>query len=268
MFARRGGKGSYFQGGVRGTAWVHSPMVQQGVRSRGLMHAVDWLPTIVYGAVGVDHKELMEHQLPLDGVNQWPMLTKLGVSSARTDLLINIERANPSTSPCSISCNWNGDKGLAPGCHNATPAPQYVVIKGNYKLILGDGGQPNTWYHDGLPYVGNESTPEGGCLTPCSLPSPSACVPVPAVQLYDLFADESERHNLASSSPSLVAEVLQVVKRYNSSAYVDAWLNRLPFQTTCPYKDKHSGVLTPCEQSASSLGAVGEEVDVNDRGVT
>lgn len=244
----RGGKGSYFQGGVRGTAWVHGAMLRQGVRSRELIHVVDWLPTIVYGAAGASRDSEYKQLLPLDGRDQWPMLTKAGAGSARGDLLINIERENPSTSPCSISCNWNGKATLPPACKTAMPPlPTYCVIKANHKLILGGGGQPNTWYHDGRPYSGNESTPEGGCLTPCSLPNSSACVPVEPVQLYDVFADEAERHNLASTSPGLVAELMAVVKRYNDSTYVDALLNTVPFQTACPFKNQKNGVLTPCQ---------------------
>jgi hypothetical protein len=244
----RGGKGSYFQGGVRGTAWVHGAMLRQGVRSRELMHVVDWLPTIVYGAAGASRDSESKHLLPLDGRDQWPMLTQAGAGSARGDLLINIERENPSTSPCSISCNWNGKATLPPACKTAKPPlPTYCVIKANHKLILGGGGQPNTWYHDGLPYIGNESTPEGGCLTPCSLPNSSACVPVEPVQLYDVFVDEAERHNLAPTSPDLVAELMAVVTKYNDSTYVDALLNMVPFQTACPFKDQTNGVLTPCK---------------------
>jgi hypothetical protein len=140
---------------------------------------------------------------------------------------------------------------MPPGCVDAPVAiksqPQYVVIKGNYKLILGDGGQPNTWYHDGLPYNGTEPTPEGGCLTPCSVPgNASGCPAMAVVQLYDVFADEAERHNLAPASPDIVAQLMAVVHKYNSSIYVDALLNRVPFQTKCPFNDAN-GVLTPCD---------------------
>ena len=53
----------------------------------------DWLPTLVEAAGGAVE---MEYKLPLDGVSQWQMLSK-GAPSARTDLLINIERDAPTT---------------------------------------------------------------------------------------------------------------------------------------------------------------------------
>ena len=44
-------------------------------------------------------------------------------------------------------------------------------------------------------------------------------------QLFDVIADESERNNLAGSEPSLVAELMELVKQYNSTEYVEALSN-------------------------------------------
>ena len=61
--------------------------------------------------------------------------------------------------------------------------------------------RPNTWYHDGLPYAGSDPVPEGGCITACSVPNASACPATPHVQVFDVIADEAERHNLAGAAP-------------------------------------------------------------------
>ena len=51
------------------------------------------MPTLVEAAGGAAE---VDFKLPLDGVSQWPMLTK-GAPSARTSLLVAIERDAPTT---------------------------------------------------------------------------------------------------------------------------------------------------------------------------
>ena len=121
---------------------------------------------------------------------------------------------------------------------------QYVAILGWHKIIIGGGGQPNTWYHDDKPYAGTEPTPNGGCWIACQQ---QGCMHVPNVQLFDVIADESERNNLAESEPSLVAELMELVKEFNATTYVEALLNNpaYPVENECPFNDER-GVLTPC----------------------
>ena len=48
----RGTKGTLFEGGTRGIGFVHSPLLQKtGYTNLNLMHAVDWLPTLM-SAIG------------------------------------------------------------------------------------------------------------------------------------------------------------------------------------------------------------------------
>jgi arylsulfatase A-like enzyme len=119
------------------------------------MHVVDIMPTLVDFA-GSDASSSSPH--PLDGVSQVKLLTE-GAPSARTDVLINIERSHATTAA--------SPDGKCDG------PPQYAVISGRYKLLLGGGGQPNTWYHDDLPYKGSDPVPEGGCIKACSASSPT-----------------------------------------------------------------------------------------------
>eukprot|EP00040_Diaphanoeca_grandis_P031788 m.190866 g.190866 ORF g.190866 m.190866 type:complete len:535 (+) comp32415_c4_seq1:177-1781(+) len=226
----RGGKGAYYQGGVRGTAWVHGPMLHSsliGTTNFELMHVVDLVPTLVEAAGGVASSSA-PHEL--DGVSQWSTLTA-GTKSPRTDLLINIERDHPTTAASPT-----------PGCNGE---PQYAVIKGNHKLLVGGGGQPNDWYHDDLPYPNASApVPEGGCITACSEPKPNGCLATPHYQIFDVIEDESERNNLAVNT-TLLQELLQVVYKYNNTAYVQTLSVTTPKESVCPYNDAN-GSLTPC----------------------
>ena len=190
---------------------------------------------------------------PLDGVSQWAMLTQGQASlSARTTLLINIERDKPTTgiNPSSPSppdpppvfkgrsislnhtvgtfwedqihpvrhpvptcdmcgrdlCKGGGSAvivtkeymdslaiGAAFNCSMAGvpdgPGPsqtgcnavgQYAAMKGRHKILVGGGGTPNDWYHDGLPYNGTAPTPNNGCLVACQQ---AGCMHVPNIQV-------------------------------------------------------------------------------------
>eukprot|EP00730_Choanoeca_flexa_P015629 TRINITY_DN7221_c1_g1_i2.p1 TRINITY_DN7221_c1_g1~~TRINITY_DN7221_c1_g1_i2.p1 ORF type:complete len:312 (+),score=54.12 TRINITY_DN7221_c1_g1_i2:235-1170(+) len=232
QYPLRGGKGSYFQGGVRGTSWVYSNQLHPsrvGTTNYELTHVTDWLPTLVEAAGGNPNGPWPK---PLDGVSQYDMLFN-GQPSPRETVLINIERDNPTTAPCQ-----------GPNCatHRACNGiGQYAVIKGNYKMLLGGGGLPNTWYHDDHPYLGNASVPQGGCIKACCV---DCCDPVPYVQVFDVINDEGEHNNLAMSRPDLVDELMTVVHMYNNSEYVEA-LFVTSQDTGCPYNDDR-GVLTPC----------------------
>lgn len=229
----RGGKGAYFQGGVRGTAFVYGSMLHEAVRGTTtfeLMSLTDLLPTFVEAGGGTPEGK---PGMPLDGKSMWPYLTR-NEGGIREDLLVNIEREDPTTAPGTQGCNGVG---------------QYVAIKGRYKILLGGGGLPNTWYHDDLPYNGTDPVPQGGCLVACQQ---KGCLEVPYVQVYDVIADEAERNNLAPSNPDLVAELMQVVKKYNESKYVRALSIVTPLNASCPTYEGENKVLTPCPIPSAS----------------
>ncbi|KAJ8946526.1 hypothetical protein NQ318_004662 [Aromia moschata] len=83
----RGMKDTLFEGGVRGTAFVFSPLLIQSARvSNDLIHISDWLPTL-YTAAGGDIGLL---DPDLDGIDQWSSLV-YELPSPRNDILINID---------------------------------------------------------------------------------------------------------------------------------------------------------------------------------
>lgn len=79
----RGGKGSFWEGGVRGVGFVNSPLINQSARkSRHLMHISDWFPTFVRLSRGN-----LNGSKPLDGVDQWDSISDNHVSSRQEILL-------------------------------------------------------------------------------------------------------------------------------------------------------------------------------------
>lgn len=81
----RGTKANHWEGGVRGTALLWSPMIRQPRLSRQLMHISDWLPTL-YTAAGGNVQDLGD----IDGVEMWRSLIT-GAGSPRSEVLHNID---------------------------------------------------------------------------------------------------------------------------------------------------------------------------------
>ena len=71
------------------------------------------------------------------------------------------------------------------------------------------------------------------------------------LQIFDLQADEAERHNLApTANASLLAKLMAVVQKYNDSHYAEPLFYSTPLENGtgphCPFVGE-DGVLTPCE---------------------
>ena len=108
----RGTKGTLFEGGTHGVAFVGGGAVQQaGVRSDALMHISDWYPTLLSAA---GHREPVAG---LDGVDQWEVI-KTGVPTNRTELVYNLK--------------------MIP--------PQGAIRVGQYKLMFANKFHKDGWY--------------------------------------------------------------------------------------------------------------------------
>jgi arylsulfatase A-like enzyme len=81
----RDGKGTLYEGGTRVCALVNWPGHIAPGSVAGMLHAVDWYPTLVALAGGSTNG-----CKPLDGVNVWPALAQ-GAPSPRTEIVYNIE---------------------------------------------------------------------------------------------------------------------------------------------------------------------------------
>lgn len=79
----RGGKGSLYEGGVRSPGFVHwEGHVKPGAVNAPL-HIVDWYPTIL-GLAGAS----LQQELPLDGRDAWPAITR-GGPSPHEEIVLN-----------------------------------------------------------------------------------------------------------------------------------------------------------------------------------
>ena len=102
----RKGKGSCFEGGVKGTGFVAGgaaalplPAGRGGAyESEALMHVTDWLPTLceVAGCAVNSTTGLPTGTLPLDGVSAWHAITSGSDSSGRTEILHDTEESSDS----------------------------------------------------------------------------------------------------------------------------------------------------------------------------
>uniref|UniRef100_A0A2C9JWC7 Sulfatase N-terminal domain-containing protein n=1 Tax=Biomphalaria glabrata TaxID=6526 RepID=A0A2C9JWC7_BIOGL len=82
----RGTKNTLWQGGVRGVGFVHSPLLKKkSYVNNNLMHAVDWMPTLLGLAKG-DLTKLDN----IDGFDQWETISE-NAESERKEVLLNID---------------------------------------------------------------------------------------------------------------------------------------------------------------------------------
>ncbi len=81
----RDGKASVYEGGTRVCAFANWPgHIPAGSTVNGMIHAVDWYPTLVGLAGGQTGKAK-----PLDGMDVWPTLSQ-GKPSPRTEIIYNV----------------------------------------------------------------------------------------------------------------------------------------------------------------------------------
>ena len=245
----RGQKATNFEGGVRGLAFVWGAGITDAVRGtvqHSLMHVTDWLPTLAAGAAGLDVSAdgrpcptCTRTVAPLDGVNQWPMLTT-GAPSLRTEVLLGNQPTKcppKSEGPCTMEGNgairigkWKLMRGSVTGYLPATPCT----------ARSGHGSKPNSTT---LPIPANLSAPicvwgwnpppqadpskyelphwpedlNYACSSlPCNIPSNSTYV-TGRIMLFDVVNDIVEEHDVAAENPSVVATLLNRLLQLNNT---------------------------------------------------
>eukprot|EP01008_Symbiontida_sp_HLA12_P002293 NODE_370_length_960_cov_207.169654_g363_i0.p1 GENE.NODE_370_length_960_cov_207.169654_g363_i0~~NODE_370_length_960_cov_207.169654_g363_i0.p1 ORF type:complete len:305 (+),score=56.67 NODE_370_length_960_cov_207.169654_g363_i0:106-915(+) len=174
----RGHKYSYFEGGIRGAAFVHSPLLPQSVvgtrTMAGPMHISDWYATFC-ALAGISADDGYE-KAPLDGVNIWPLIV-----------------GNTTVRP---AVAWQGGPGQGELMYGIGGGKAGALRKGPYKLIVGgQAGKTDGW---SAQYPG--STP----IVPP--PHDTACGKAPC--LFNVEDDQREMNDLSATKPDIAKQML------------------------------------------------------------
>ncbi|BFZ22840.1 hypothetical protein BsWGS_25878 [Bradybaena similaris] len=181
----RGGKVSLFEGGTRVVAFLHGPLLNQsGVVYDGVIHAVDWFPTLAH-ALGINYTDPRQ-----DGVNQWAAIIS-GGESKRSEFVYNMD-------------------------DHPFPAQGAVAIRvGDYKLIEGFPGMYQEHYQIGATDQGY-----AGRFLPQEVLDWVAQSPYNATRslnsrlLFNLKDDPYEEHNLYDQLPKVAKKLHDRLMKY------------------------------------------------------
>ncbi|XP_072921231.1 arylsulfatase J-like [Hemitrygon akajei] len=189
----RGRKGTYWEGGIRGIGFVHSPLIKnKGSVSRGLMHITDWYPTLVTLAEGE-----LEEDLGLDGYDVWETISE-GKPSPRMDILHNIDPLYTrvkTRSPRDGFGIWD-------------TAIQAAIRVKDWKLLTGNPGLSDWIPPQTFPNFGGKWWNLERILWPKGK----------SLWLFNITADPYERVDLSHQYPEVVKRLLLRLVQYNKTA--------------------------------------------------
>ncbi|CAL8277223.1 unnamed protein product [Lota lota] len=213
----RGRKGTYWEGGVRGVAFVHSPLLKRRRRvSKALLHITDWFPTLLGLAGGnVSQSE------GLDGFDVWPTLSE-GKASPRHEILHNIDPLHTPHAPMTFDPDPKGNlpsrrDPLAQ--HIWDTSVQAAIRVGDWKLLTGDPGHgdwvppqmlsslPGPWWTLERTYTSSSSSS-----------STSKTAGHQNIWLFNISGDPYERWDVSAQRPDVVRALLERLAFYNRTA--------------------------------------------------
>lgn len=259
-FPLRGGKASTWEGGVRALGWIHgaglTPQVVGSINHE-VMHVTDWLPTLAHGIAGVDLSNLGREcptcktlVMPLDGVDQWAMLSQ-GKGSARNETLLDLHLGQGAGNKCwhHVNCTIPGQGAIRVGkwklLHGFTvindnptqSADQCTTRSGHPGFTateIDQDGMPVKVQHGAnlsFPWCPNGWTPapHNGSVEDPTPPPDVDCKSLPCTYntsdyvmggtwLFDVVADPFEHHNLAEKFPEVVSDLMSRLQKYNATA--------------------------------------------------
>ena len=211
----KGSKKTFFEGGVRSSAFASGGVLPEKVRGtklEGFIHIADWYPTFSLMA-GLDPGDSGPGKFPVDGVDVWPLLSGDTNQTSHDEIILgfNYTHSNPD---------------------------QGAIIVGNHKLIVGN-------QKDGCDSL-MHSPQDYPCSKGSELPD---CNPY---CLYDIIADPTEKNDLYASQPDLAKQLLDRYMKYaeeprdqQDQGYHNQ--HELPnaASTACPYFAAHGGYWQP-----------------------
>lgn len=94
----RGGKHTFFEGGVRVACFISSPLIpeaRQGTVWTGMAHSSDWYLTVFVGMAGgaLPSNQSSTGPRPPDGFNLWPALLS-GGASPRNEVVHQVDNSH------------------------------------------------------------------------------------------------------------------------------------------------------------------------------
>jgi arylsulfatase B/arylsulfatase I/J len=213
----RGGKGTMFQGGVRGASFVTGGLVPASARNStvtGLLQHVD-IPTTLAALAGVNMSGTS------DGFDVWNSITS-GDPSPRQEVPVNVDT---SLLPKVLSLAADG---LIDGFRNDN-----ALIQGKWKLISGGYGIYDGW-----------STNDPYTIVPPEAKDAYQKVNGHHVWLFDIQADPEERQNIAKENPDIVLRMIDRLHELSQpkNGYLDPQYN-LPHPRSFP--SFHNGSWAP-----------------------
>lgn len=183
----RGGKITIWEGGTRTAGFVSGARLQKTDYSyEGMMHAVDWHPTILEAA-GI------ESDPDIDGISQWKSIST-GQASQRTEFIYNLDDWNP-------------------------PTEGHAAIRvGDYKLISGYPGHDSGWYppdKEHQTYTDSEEWYNRFNVEGSDYMERIKADNVSQYKLFNLKDDPTEHNDLAKAMPDVVAKLVQRMGEYH-----------------------------------------------------
>lgn len=215
----RGSKATLWEGGVRGTAFIWSPLIETPHVAHQMMHITDIMPTL-YSAAGGSVSDLGG----IDGVDMWESLLK-DSASPRTEILHNIDPIGNTS-----ALRYNNYKfvqgsyagGLFDGWFKApdTSLPPFQTHKLRTKFFDKEGffnakcGASRTIRAIGRA-IPIHSSDELKIV--CEHQGGTPCHPLKQPCLFDIEADPCEMDNIAKQHPEIMDFMLEKLKKYRKA---------------------------------------------------
>ena len=218
----RGNKATVWEGGVRGVGFLNGKMLKNSATTySGLLHATDWLPTLVEGVANLELNKSGNLQ-PLDGFNVWSAVTA-NTTSPRHEVLLTL---NPPRGPSSGHPTKKSFPGTA------------AIRVDNWKLILGHPNCSQQGWEPSVNVTGDKCP--SGWVHPNGieiLPPPNPSM----VWLFNLDDDPLEENDLHAENPDIVEKLRARIEAYNATHISQATPGIDPASNPA----KFGGVWTP-----------------------